>query len=72
MRRGQVRRAGKIGAFVVSLMLALIVTSVAFAAYTASFSLMAPRSSSSVSTPRVSVSVYDKYGVRGSSSFWMK
>jgi len=61
------RQAAKLGVFAMSLMLALAVPCIAFAANTASFSSATPGSGSTISVykPSISVVVYDKYGVFG-------
>jgi hypothetical protein len=61
----------KVGAFAVSLVLALAVPCIAFAANTATFSSVTPANKASVSTykPLLSVIVYDKYGVTGSANY---
>lgn len=65
------RRAVKVGAFVVSLVLALAVPCIALAANTASFSGATPGSGASISVykPTIMVTVYDKYGVSGSTNY---
>ena len=67
--QGSLSRTAMIGAFVASVMLALILPSIAFAANTTIFSSLTPKagSSSSVATPKISVVGYDKYGVKGAS-----
>jgi hypothetical protein len=59
--------------FVVGLMLALAVPSIALAANTATFSSVMPASGSSskATMPKISVTVYDKYGVSGSANYSM-
>jgi hypothetical protein len=69
--RGHIRTAAKAGAFVVSLVLALSVASIAFAANTATFSGATPRGTTTVAKPTISVVVYDKYGVTAASGFSM-
>ena len=65
-------RAARVGVFLASLVLALSMAGIAFA-NTASFSGMAPvpGSSSTVSKPSIAVTVYDKYGIVGSSNYSM-
>jgi hypothetical protein len=74
MGKGQGSFCGRarLRAFFAGLMLALAVPGIAFAA-TASFSGVAPKagSSSTVTRPPIAISVYDKYGVRGTSSYTM-
>jgi hypothetical protein len=69
----KLRLAAKIGVFAAGLTLALCMPVVAFAANTATFSSAAPKAGSSTTAakPSVSVIVYDKYGVKGSSSYSM-
>jgi nitrate/TMAO reductase-like tetraheme cytochrome c subunit len=69
--KGSARRATWLGVFVVGLMLALAVPSIALAANTATFSGAAPKSgsSSTATMPKISVTVYDKYGVKVSTHY---
>ena len=61
------RRTVKFSTFVVGLILALSLPSIALAANTTVFSGLtpAPGSSTGVSKPMISVIGYDKYGVKG-------
>jgi hypothetical protein len=62
-----------LGVFVAGLLLALALPTVAFAANTATFSGATPKNgtASTVTSPKISVTVYDKYGVKGSTSYAM-
>ncbi|HEY5548754.1 MAG TPA: hypothetical protein VIL17_04085, partial [Coriobacteriia bacterium] len=62
---GSSRRTRWVGAFVVGLMLALAVPSIALAVNTASFKSPVPASTSwiHVANPTISLSGYDRYGV---------
>src|ERR1035437_2060359 len=68
---GSFRSVAKVGAFVATVMLALSLPVMAFAANTATFSgaTPTPGSSSAVSKPTISVVVYDKYGVSSTSQY---
>lgn len=70
--RCRVSRAAWLGVFTAGLVLALAVPSVALAAV-ASFSSKAPApgSSSTNTKPTLQVTVYDKYGIKGASNFYM-
>ncbi len=72
-RSHQLRRAIRIGTFVAGLVLVLGVPAVALAANTATFSGAAPQPSSftAAAKPTVTVTVYDRYGVRGSGAYSM-
>jgi hypothetical protein len=76
MRRGRrsIGRALRIGALVACLAAALILPSVALAANTATFTNVAPASGATEKGPQptIQVIVKDKYGVKGSSNFYMK
>ncbi|HEY5549388.1 MAG TPA: hypothetical protein VIL17_07335, partial [Coriobacteriia bacterium] len=69
---GSVSRRALLGMFIASVMLAVAVPSVALAA-TASFSSVSPKRGSitMVATPKISVTVYDKYGAKGSGAITM-
>ncbi len=69
---GSFRRTLTVGVLLAGLVLALSVAGIAFAANTASFAVRTPSGATTNNQPMVSVSVYDTYGVRGSSSYWMK
>jgi hypothetical protein len=70
---GAFGRRACLGACIASIALALCVPGIAFAANTATFGSAAPKSGSSTTAtrPTISVSVHDRYGVKGSGSYSM-
>ncbi len=70
MGHGRLSRKVKFGVFAASLMLALMVPVMAFAA-TATFTNLIPASgsSSTVAKPTITITVYDRFGVSGSSNY---